>query len=73
MAEINTKLYGRKQHNPPIKKQILKRISKTNKQKTVLELDHKEGWALNNDAFELGAEGNSWESLGQQEDQTSQF
>ena len=36
------------------------------------ELDHKDGWALENYALELCAEKNSLESLGLQADQTSQ-
>ena len=37
------------------------------------ELDHKEGWALKNWCFQTGAGEDSWESLGLQGDQTSQF
>ena len=36
------------------------------------ELDHKEGWALKNWCWNCGAGEDSWESLGQQGDQTSQ-
>ena len=37
-------------------------------QEWVWELDHKEGWAMKN----CGAGEDSWESPGEQEDQTSQ-
>ena len=36
------------------------------------ELDHKEGWALNNWCFQTDAGEDSWQSLGEQEDQTNQ-
>ena len=38
----------------------------------MLKLDRKEDWAPIIDAFELCAGEDSWESLGQQGDQTSQ-
>ena len=36
------------------------------------ELDHREDWAPKNWCFQIGAEEDSWGSLGQQGDQTSQ-
>ena len=36
------------------------------------ELGHKQGWALKNLCFQTGAGEDSWESVGQQRDQTSQ-
>ena len=36
------------------------------------KVDHKVGWALKNWCFQTGVGEDSWESLGQQRDQTSQ-
>ena len=38
----------------------------------VWDLNHKEGWALKNWCLQTGVGEDSWESLGQQGDQTSQ-